>query len=179
MEAIGKLLSRITDFATVLGALGIALMMIHVTLDVVLRYAFDAPLPGTISIVSYYYMVIAAFIPLAFAEQKGGHISVEVMTERLPGWIQRHLAGWSTLLSAVVFGMLTVRTWGEAMSKMDIGASIVQGETSIALWPTYFFLPVGFGLMFLIVAHKFFAYVFARETGLDTQRATPTEALAD
>lgn len=179
MEAIGRLLSRITDFTTVLGALGIALMMIHVTLDVALRYLFDAPLPGTIAIVSYYYMVLAAFIPLAFAEQKGAHISVEVITERLPGWIQRHLAGWSYLLSAVVFGMLTARTWGEALTKMKIGASIVQGEASIALWPSYFFLPVGFGLMFLIVAHKFLAYVFARETGLDARRATPTEALAD
>lgn len=179
MEVFGKLLSRITDFATVLGALGIALMMIHVTLDVALRYMFDAPLPGTIAIVSYYYMVIAAFIPLAFTEQKGAHISVEVITERLPGWIQRHLAGWSYLVSTVVFGMLAVRTWGEAITKMNIGASIVQGETSIPLWPSYFFLPIGFGLMFLIVAHKFFAYVFARRTGLDTRRATPNEVLAD
>ncbi|WP_225984825.1 MULTISPECIES: TRAP transporter small permease [Noviherbaspirillum] len=179
MQKIGRLLSRITDLATVIGALGIALMMIHITLDVVLRYLFDLPLPGTIAIVSYYYMVIAAFVPLAFAEQKGAHISVEVVTERMPAWIQNHLTGWSYLLSAVIFGMLTVRTWGEAMSKKQIGASIVQGEASIVLWPTYFILPIGFGLIFLILAHKFFAYLFAHESGLDTQRATPAEVAAD
>lgn len=179
MQRIGKFLSRLTDLTTVIGALGIALMMIHITLDVVLRYLFDWPLPGTIAIVSYYYMVIAAFVPLAFAEQKGAHISVEVATERMPAWIQNHLAGWANLLSAAIFAMLTARSWGEAMSKMEIGASIVQGETSIVLWPTYFILPIGFGLMFLIVTHKFFAYLFAHETGLDTQRANPAEAAAD
>lgn len=181
MQAIGRLLSRITDFATVLGALGIALMMLHITLDVVLRFGFDYPLPGTISIVSYYYMVIAAFVPLAFAEQKGAHIAVEVLTERFPPWIQKHLAGWSYLISAVAFGLLTVRTWGEAVSKMHIGASVVQGETSIPLWQSYFFLPVGFGLMLLIVAHKFVAYLLSAETGLDTERTNPddNEAEAD
>ena len=32
-------------------------------------------------------MVLVAFMPLAFAEQKSAHISVEVLTERFPLWV--------------------------------------------------------------------------------------------
>lgn len=175
MGKLGSFLSKITDVTTVIGALGIALMMVHITIDVILRSWFDIALPGTIAIVSYYYMIIAAFVPLAFAEHKGAHISVEVVTEKLPSVVQKHLAGWSYLLSALVFAMLTLRTWQEAVSKYKIGASIVQGEASIVLWPTYFVLPIGFGLMFLVVTCKFFAYLFAQESGLDEARAAPAD----
>lgn len=96
----------ITNLMTVIGGLAIALMMLHITLDVASRYILNSPIPGTISIVSYYYMVIAVFIPLAFAEQKNAHISVEVVTTRLPMWMQRHLERLSFLLSATVFRYL-------------------------------------------------------------------------
>ena len=173
MYKLGRLLSRITDVTTIVGGLAIALMMVHITLDIVCRFIFNTPIPGTITIVSNYYMVIAAFVPLAFAEQKDAHISVEVFTERLPGFIQRHLAGWCLLLSAIVFGLLTVRNWQEAIVKMNIGASIVQGDTSIVIWPTYFFLPVGFGLMTIVLVYKFVAYLTGARSGLDVARATP------
>lgn len=91
MYAFGKLLSRIIDSMTVISGLAIAVMMVHIVLDVVLRNVFNYPLPGTITIVSYYYMAIAAFMPLAFAEQKSAHISVEVITELMPAGVQRHL----------------------------------------------------------------------------------------
>lgn len=178
MFQFGRLLSRLIDLMTVISGLAIALMMLHVTLDVIMRYVFDIPLPGTITVVSYYYMAIAAFMPLAFAEQKSAHISVEVVTERFPSWVQKHLAGWLLLVSATVFALMTVRTWGEAMSKYGINASIVQGENSLPVWPTYFVLPIGCGLMFLVVTYKFIIYLTGQASGLDTERAAPT-AVAD
>ena len=179
MFRIGRLVSRIIDLLTILSGLAVALMMLHVTADVISRYAFDMPLPGTITIVSSYYMVIVAFMPLAFAEQKSAHISVEVVTERLPKSVQKHLAGWLLLVSGAVFALLAVRTWGEAMSKMAINASIVQGEDSIPIWPTYFFLPVGCALMLLVVAYKFVVYLSGAPSGLDDTRAAPEALAAD
>jgi TRAP-type C4-dicarboxylate transport system permease small subunit len=92
----------------------------------------------------------------------------------MPGGIQRDLAGWMLLLSASVFALMTVRSWQEAMAKYGIKASIVQGEDSLPVWPTYFFLPVGCLLMFLVVAYKFIVYLTRQESGLDTERAAPT-----
>jgi TRAP-type C4-dicarboxylate transport system permease small subunit len=174
MYALGKFLSRFIDFLTVISGLAIALMMLHITLDVIVRNVFNYPLPGTITVVSYYYMAIAAFMPLAFAEQKQAHISVEVVTERLPPWLQTHLAGWMLLFSAAVFALMTLRSWEEAMSKYGIKASVVQGEDSLPVWPTYFVLPLGCCLMFLVVAYKFIVYLTNQPSGLDTERAAPT-----
>ncbi|MEZ5646327.1 MAG: TRAP transporter small permease [Burkholderiaceae bacterium] len=174
MKSLGRLLSWFIDSMTVISGLAIALMMVHITLDVVMRNFFNYPLPGTITIVSYYYMAIAAFMPLAFAEQKSAHISVEVVTEMMPKGVQRHLAGWMLLFSAAVFALMTLRSWEEAVSKYGIKASIVQGEDSLPVWPTYFLLPLGCLLMFLVVAYKFVIYLTRQESGLDTERAAPT-----
>ena len=174
MYAIGKFLSRLIDSLTVISGLAIALMMLHITVDVILRNFLNYPLPGTITIVSYYYMAIAAFMPLAFAEQKQAHISVEVVTEMMPKVVQKHLAGWMLLFSAAVFALMTLRSWEEAMSKYGIKASIVQGEDSLPVWPTYFMLPLGCCLMFLVVAYKFIVYLTNQPSGLETERAAPT-----
>jgi|SRR5690625_3435992 len=175
MYRLGRLLAWVTNITTVVGALAIAFMMIHITVDVAARYLFDSPLPGTITIVSYYYMIIAAFVPLAFAEQKDAHISVEVVTELMPSVVQKHLAGWLLLFSMAIFSMLTVRTWGEALAKQRIGASVVQGDTSIIIWPAYYMLPIGCGLMVVVLLYKFLVYLTGTESGLDRVRAQADE----
>lgn len=167
MASLNRLLSWVIHGVTVLSGLVIALMMVHIALDVVLRNFFNYPLPATITVVSYYYMAIAAFMPLALAEQRNAHISVEVLTEHLPAAVQKHLAGWLLLLSAVVFALLTVCSWNEAMGKYVTSASVVQGESSLAVWPTYFFLPLGCGLMLLMVVLKFLAYITGRPLAVE------------
>ncbi|MEH6559843.1 MAG: TRAP transporter small permease [Marinobacter sp.] len=171
MYGTGRFLSMVTNLMTVIGGLAIALMMLHITLDIASRYLFNSPIPGTISIVSYYYMVIAVFIPLAFAEQKNAHISVEVVTARLPMWMQRNLERLSFLLSTTVFSLLTVRTWEEAEKKRSFGASVIQGSDAIPIWITYYVLPLGCGLMSLVVFYKLMSSCLGTKSGLDTSTA--------
>jgi TRAP-type C4-dicarboxylate transport system permease small subunit len=166
MHRLGRVLGRISELTTILGGLAIVLMMFQITLDVSLRATIGKPLPGTITLVSYYYMIIAAFIPLAYNEMRDSHISVEVLVRRLPGRIQHHLAGWMLLFPMAIFGGLTLRSWQEAMKKFDVGASMVQGDSSFAIWPSYFVLPVSFGLMAVIAAFKFLIYITGAQARL-------------
>ncbi|MES2535678.1 MAG: TRAP transporter small permease [Pseudomonadota bacterium] len=179
MYSLGRLISTIITGVTVLSGLAVALMMLHVIADVIARFVFGFPLPATIAIVSNFYMVLVAFMPLAFAEQKSAHISVEVLTERFPAVVQKHLAGWLLLVSGAVFAVMAARTWEEAMSKFAIKASMVQGTDSIPVWPTYFFLPLGCGLMLLVVAYKFVVYLTGARSGIDSARATAGPVTAD
>ncbi len=179
MYGTGRFLSMVTNLMTVIGGLAIALMMLHITLDVASRYLLNSPIPGTISIVSYYYMVIAVFIPLAFAEQKGAHISVELVTARLPLWMQHNLERLSFLLSTTVFSLLTVRTWEEAEKKRSFGASVIQGNDAIPIWITYYVLPIGCGLMTLVVCYKLVSSCLGTRSGLDTSTAQADDLDAD
>ncbi len=76
-------------------------------------------------------MFILGFGSLAVAESRGAHVSVEVLTELMPRNVQSGLASMAALLGAVVFAFLTVRTWIEAMAKMELGAAMQQGTMTI------------------------------------------------
>ena len=75
----------------------------------------------------------------------------------------------------LVFALITARTWEVALSKHGIGASVVQGDTSIPVWQTYFVLPAGLGLMTLVLVYKFVVYLFGLKSGLDQGRASPDD----
>jgi len=80
-----------TRFSDVIGKLALALaaaflvlMALHITVDVVLRLMFGGAFPGTLEIVSFYYMVYAVFLPLAFVERRGEHIEVDAFFNLMP-----------------------------------------------------------------------------------------------
>lgn len=151
---IRLILSRIVDAATVLGAVALVLMMVHITADVVAKFVFSSPLPGTIAVVSNYYMVAVIFIPLAFAERKAGHISVEVLTDHLPRRLRSRLGIVSALYTAGIFGLLTWRGVEEALRKSEVGSFIIEQDVRIDTWPAYFLLPLGTGLILAVVVFK-------------------------
>ncbi|MDX5358315.1 MAG: TRAP transporter small permease [Rhodobacterales bacterium] len=171
MQTIWRAVTGVTRLGTILGGIAIALMMVHVSLDVLFRHVFNSPLPGTLTMVTYYYMVIATFVPLAHAEAKRAHISVEVVTEMLPRRLQHHLQGWMYLATGAVLALLAWRSWVEALKAMKLGASQVQGAETIAVWPAYFALPVGAGLMALLLGLRFVAYLTGQSARLETEAA--------
>ncbi|WP_420392085.1 TRAP transporter small permease [Acuticoccus sp.] len=135
---------------TVLAGACLTLMMLHVTADVVGRYAFNAPLPGTITFVSNFYMVGVAFLALALTERRGAHVSVEVVFDLLPPPVRRTLTLLARALTTVALGLIAVRTLLEANAKAEIGAAIQQGSITIPIWPSYYVVPVGCALMALV-----------------------------
>ncbi|MCA1243314.1 TRAP transporter small permease [Stappia stellulata] len=158
-ERAERLLARGIKAVSIAAGLSIVAMMLQVTADVALRYLTGTGLPGTLTIVSYYYMVIVAFVPLAFAELQRAHIQMELVTDLLPRRLSRQIGGWGLLFTGLVTGALTVRGFEEALNQMRIGASQVQGTTSIDTWPAHFALPLGAGLMTLLVALRFLQFL--------------------
>ena len=65
MQALGRGLSRLIHFTSVIGVLAVTLMMLHITADVVVRNLFGIALPGTIAAVSNFYMLVVAFLLMA------------------------------------------------------------------------------------------------------------------
>lgn len=168
LNALGRLLSRISDSAALLAGLIVALMIVHITLDVILRFAFNLPIGGTILFVSLMYMPCIVFLPLAFAEKRDAHISVELVYDRLPKTVQRVLDFLSHSLSVVIFAALAYRTWSEALSKLAIGASEMEGSLRIPVWPSYFVLPVGFALLVAVLAYRIACLIGRRQPTLST-----------
>ncbi len=166
MKPIGKLISWINAGASGIAGILVLLMVAHVSADVTMRYVFGLPLDATILYVSAFYMVAIAFLPLGLVEQKDSHIAVELLVERFPNRIQTVLLFFATLITAIVTAAVTVRTGQEAMAKYVTGAYSIEAGGKILTWPTYFYLPAGFGMMSVVAFWKLIAMVTGKDSGL-------------
>ena len=166
MEIIGKGLSAASALLMYAASLVVLLLVCHVTLDVTMRYAFNAPLNATILFVSTYYMVAIAFLPLAAAEARDAQISVEVVSSLLPAWVERILIAFGLLLTVAVMTALAMRGWEVAMSQYARGAFAMESRVRIPTWQSYFFLPIGFGMIVLVALHKLLCLVLGQRSGL-------------
>lgn len=166
MRAIGKALSALIVGMTVFGGAAIMMMMIHIAADVTGRYFFNAPLPATIAIVSNYYMVVAAFIPLALAQKRDMHISVEVAMQVLPQNIQRHAYNLARIYSATIFLLLTYTSWIQAETKRAAGSYVMELGFKVPVWPGYYLLPIGFFVIFLVLVYQVTVYFTGAKSGL-------------
>ena len=67
------------------------------------------------------------------------------------------LTVFSTALGVVVFAALTWATWGEAVKKYQIGAFSYEQGIKVPIWPSYFILPAGAGLLALVLLWRLVA----------------------
>lgn len=152
---IGKVLERASTTAAWIGGCALILMMLHISADVVARYIFNAPLHGTVEVVSAYYMVGVVFLPLAMIERSNAHIVVELVTQHFPRRVQELLIGIVAMASALYFGAFTWQTWGDALKKFAV-SEVALGTVPVTVWPTRFYLPIGCGLITLVLLYKAF-----------------------
>ena len=84
-------------------------------------------------------------------ECKGRMIAASFLYPRLPRpgkFLARLIA---RALTAVIFGLLTWRSFLEASAKTRIGAFALSGSDRITIWPAYWVLPVAFALVTIAV----------------------------
>jgi len=129
---------------------------------VVTRPFLARPLPGTTLIVSDYYMVACAFLPLAYAQAMDGHISMDAAAHLAPRRAQYHMAGFALLIAVAVFALLTWTATQDALTKYRINSFSIEFGTRIPTWPSYFLLPAGCALMTLISALRLLEYALGR-----------------
>jgi len=166
MFKIGRFLSFLAKSASLIGAICVVLMMLHVTADVAGRYLFNAPVPGTTVVVANYYMVILVFIAIGVAEEKRAHISVEFFTDMMPERAQGVLSALSGILTVGVIAVLMIGGWSEAMKKTNTGATMEQGSSMIEVWQSYWLVPVGAGLMAAIALYRVATTITGWRNGL-------------
>lgn len=152
--------SRVTSGLALIGAIGVVAMLLHVTAYVIMRHVMSAPVPATVEIVSRYYMVLIAFLPLAWAERRGDMISIEVFAHLTPQSVKPWVAALVSLVTSGTYVLLTYTTWLVALREFKTGSFVISLSVAIPVWPGYFILPVGFALAALVCLYRFFDIFF-------------------
>lgn len=172
MAVVARLLSGLVTASAVVGAVAVILMMLQIVADVLVRGLFNWRLPLTTIIVANYYMIVVAYLPIALAETLNRNISVEILFNRFsPRW-QHVMAAGTFLFSGIVCAGITWELWMEASRKARTGAFIVEHSVSVPIWPSYFVLPIGFGLLALVLFYRFASTLSGKPDRLSTEPGT-------
>lgn len=155
-DSAGGKVSRATSIisfssAALSSVLLLALVGVLVT-DVFLRNAFNEPLTGTVPWVEVLLVSFAA-LSLAPTALKGGHISVQVLMERLPVTVRK----WCELTTHVLLiALLTWMVYGTASAAVT---SFQRGETRVGIvnvpaWPARVFITIGLVLLLIFFLER-------------------------
>ena len=154
MQTITRIREISLQALAVIGALAILALMAHVMTDVILRNTVNRPVPATYEIVTNYYMVALAFIPLAWVEKSGGMVSVEVIEPFLGPrvlWLSDLLVA---VISTVIYAALAWVTAQAALRSFSAGTFVMAQNIPIPTWPAFLLPPLGFALAATITAGR-------------------------
>jgi TRAP-type C4-dicarboxylate transport system permease small subunit len=144
MRQIARLTDLLMVGLAIIGGLGILTLMAHVVVDVLMRNLSNRPVPGTYEIVTNYYMIILAFVPLAWVERKGGMVQVEVLDGFLSPGLLRASDVFVALFSCIVYLALFWVSGRVALQNHATGTFLMAQAVRIPTWPAFFLLPAGF-----------------------------------
>ncbi len=159
MSQLFSLADRLSRMLAFVGAVGVVLMMVHVCADIIARIITGASLPATVEIVSYYYMVFVAFLPLAWVERRGGMISVELIEFMMSPRMMKISDATVALLGTLIYAVMAYATWITAVKNYVTGTFVVALQVKIITWPGYFLPSIGFALAAAILAVRFLQIV--------------------
>ena len=138
-------------FLWIAGA-ALLLMMLHICVDVIANMVLKSPVPLTNAAVTQYYMIAVAYLPLAAAEYRGAHISVDLVVNWLSERVRRVLDHVVQVVALLIYAGLGLQAWQLALEKLGRNAYLMEQTTRVSTWPSYFIIPAGFWLVALLLA---------------------------
>ncbi|SFH41441.1 TRAP-type C4-dicarboxylate transport system, small permease component [Palleronia marisminoris] len=162
MDRLNAISDRFFRLIAIVAGVGVLVMMVHICGDVILRTLTGRPLPATVEIVSRYYMLIVAFLPLAWVERQDGMISVEFIDGVMGAGTMRLSNAIVGLLSALIYVVLAWTSGEAALSQVANRSFVIVLNSRVPVWPGYLLLPAGFTLAAIAVLLKTATRVMAR-----------------
>ena len=126
--------------------ISIMIMMFLTAFDVCGRYFLNKPIQGALEVTEI-LMVMMVAAGFAYTQKKKGHISVELFVARLPLRVQKVIYVFD---HCVCLGLYILITWQCAKGGLvQWRNSVTSGGIEIPLWPFYYFLALGSGVLCL------------------------------
>lgn len=152
LASLDRILDRIANALMFVGGVAVTLMMLHIGADVIGKYFFNYPIPATLEVVAWYYMVATIFLPVAYIQLHQKHLMVELFTRAMPPRPMALLEGLVCLLGFAYVATLVVLTFEGAMVETENGAAHDVTYFDLPVWPSRWFLPAALLVMAIIMA---------------------------
>ena len=140
-----KILDPISTYLVYIGALLSLVMAVIVLIDIILRQIFNSPLVGMIELETF-MLAVLCFFSLAYTMIQNGHVSVDILAERLSSKPRALLKVLFPLLSSFVFGIIS---WQYALhTKQAWQLNELSDVLSWPMWPFFAVTCFGCALLF-------------------------------
>lgn len=142
LYAAHRWLSRLEYLLVAGAAASIFVMMIVTSIDVVMRYAFDAPLSWSFDLIAHYLLRTAFLFGFAWCLSTGHHICVGFVARHLPGSAYHLFQTVGALGGAAIFGLAAWHGWHETLVAWE-ARDVFFGVVAWPAWPSNIIIPLG------------------------------------
>lgn len=145
----------------ILGAAAIILMMLSVSADILARKFLGKPIPGVVE-TNELLMVIIIFMGLGVTQILGKNVRMDAVIVRLRPGIQHGLYLLTTLIVLSLVSLLVWQTAAEAIESISM-REFRFGSIPFPMWPSKLALPVGSGLLWIVLLLDLLCRIFPPE----------------
>ena len=156
LDRADRLLRPLEYALTLFGGVLVFLLMILGMVQIVLRNIFQSPIFGYIDIVEF-SMVGFAVLGIAFVQQQGAHVRMEIIIGRLKGRWHWIIEAFGALAVAAIVAILIPYSYEHFARAFSIGDSTIDIE--LPTWPAKLAVPIALGLLLARVVVQFAGYL--------------------
>jgi TRAP-type C4-dicarboxylate transport system permease small subunit len=114
------------------------------------RYVFEAPEPVSYEF-SKMFLLISFVLAMAAVEKQDRFLRCDLLLERFPDHVQNIISNiLSPVCGIIFFGIITWISFDDSLRALEIGQHS-QSSWPVPLFPIKLFIPVGYGLLCLIL----------------------------
>jgi len=161
MRWFGGLLASCNAIASLV----VVFLMFLITTDVVLRGAFNSPIPGVPEIVKF--AIVGMFwLQCAYTLRARKHLRTTLLLGVMPRGAQVSVLVVNSIIGALMFGFIAWLGWAETLKTWEIGAFEGEYPVRIPIWPLWGILVFGAiltALQFLLDLVRYFTEGPARD----------------
>lgn len=161
-----KAVVGISSALGVIATLATVTMMIGIAIDVVFRTLYGRSVPGILEL-SETALVAAVFLGMAYTGATNSHISVDLLTERMPRKVNRWLLSIAWASTSVFLVWMIYATGMRAIASTEDN-ELRMGLVNWPVWPARWIIVVGLTAMLLVSIVNLIRVISGREVlGID------------
>jgi TRAP-type C4-dicarboxylate transport system permease small subunit len=141
----GFLLARIEHYLTYAATVIIIGVMVFICAEVVMRYAFNSPIPGHLE-GSELLVPIIVFFAISYTQSQRGHVGMTLVIDSLSPGTRRYVEISTLLLSVLTCAVLSYFSFKYAYNEWVID-DVTMTPPYWRVWPSAAAIPIGYMLI--------------------------------
>ena len=141
----GFVLARIEHYLTYASTALIIFIMLFICAEVVMRYAFNAPIQGHLEGAELFVPIIV-FLAISYTQSQNSHVGMTLVVDNLPPGVRRYTEIVTLLLSVMTCAVLSYFSYKYAYNEWRID-DVTMTPPYWRIWPSAAAIPLGYMLI--------------------------------